>query len=375
MKGHLTRRGQRSWRLKYDLAPGDSGKRQTRYATLRGTRAEAQAQAAKILAAVAEGTHTDPSRETVAEFVKRWLTTWASDNISRSTWVTYDHLLRKHLVARVGARPIQKLRPADLQAVYSAMAAEGLADRTCRHVHRVVHRLLGHAVRWNVIPRNPAGSIDAPRVRGKEMEVLAAGELQAILETLRGKELYPIAAVALATGLRRGEVLALRWADVNLEAGFLQVERALEETSRSGITFKTPKTRYGRRQVTLPASTVALLRDHHRTQLEQRLLFGRGKEPADALVFSNFDGSPRSPHWVTETWRRVAKHAGIRATFHSLRHTHASTLIASGLDVLTISRRLGHGSPVITLSVYGHLFKTDDRAALIIEKALKGGEG
>jgi integrase len=370
MKSHLARRGQRSWRLKYDLGTDGAGKRQTRYVTLRGTRAEAQAQAVKILATIADGTHTDPSRETVAEFVERWLKTWANDNTSHATWTSYSQLLRKHLVTRFGARPIQKLRPADLQAVYSAMAAEALADRTRLHLHRVIHVMLKHAAQWGVVPRNVASMVDAPRVKAREMEVLTPGEMRTVLETLRGKDLYPIAAVGLATGLRRGELLALRWADVNLEAGYLQIERGLEETPRGGLVFKAPKTRHGRRQVTLPPSTVALLRDHHRAQLEQRLLFGRGKEPADALVFGNFDGSPRSPHWVTATWRKVAKRAGIRATFHSLRHTHASTLIASGLDVLTISRRLGHGSPVITLSVYGHLFKTDDRAAAIMEAAL-----
>jgi integrase len=370
MKSHLARRGQRSWRLKYDLGTDGAGKRQTRYVTLRGTRAEAQAQAVRILATVAEGTHTDPSHETVAEFVERWLATWANDNTCHATWTSYSQLLRKHLIARFGKRPLQKLHAADLQAVYSAMAADGLADGTRLHLHRVIHVMLKHATQWGVVARNVAALVDAPRIRAKEMEVLTPAEIGVVLETLRGKDLYAVAAVALATGLRRGELLALRWTDVNLEAGHLQVERALEETPRGGLVFKAPKTRHGRRQVTLPISTVALLRDHHRIQLEQRLMLGRGKEPADALVFGNLDGSPRSPHWATVAWRRAAKRAGIRATFHSLRHTHASTLIASGLDVLTISRRLGHGSPVITLGIYGHLFKTDDRAAAIMEKAL-----
>jgi integrase len=343
MKSHLARRGQRSWRLKYDLGTDGAGKRQTRYVTLRGARAEAQAQAAKILATVAEGTHTDPSRETVAEFVERWLKDWANDNTSHATWTSYSQLLRKHLVTRFGARSIQKLRPADLQAVYSAMAQEGLADRTRLHLHRVIHVMLKHATQWGVVSRNVASMIDAPRVRAKEMEVLTPVEMQTVLKTLQGKELHPIAAVALASGLRRAELLALRWADVNLEAGHLQVERALEETPRGGLVFKAPKTRHGRRQVTLPLSTVALLRDHHRIQLEQRMMLGRGKEPADALVFGNLNGSPRSPHWVTTAWRKVAKRTGIKATFHSLRHTHASTLIASGLDVPPAGARLaGH---------------------------------
>jgi integrase len=138
--------------------------------------------------------------------------------------------------------------------------------------------------------------------------------------------------------------------------------------------FKAPKTRHGRRIVTLAPSTVAVLREHWKNQQEQRLFFGLGKARAEALVFTSWDGSPYLPSTLTLQWRRAMKAAGLRATLHSLRHTHASTLIAAGLDVLTVSRRLGHGTPAITLNVYGHLFRPDDRAAAIIEKALAGTE-
>ena len=173
--------------------------------------------------------------------------------------------------------------------------------------------------------------------------------------------------------MRRGELLALRWIDTDLEAAVLRVERALEQTKRGGLVFKAPKTRFGRRQITLAPSTVAVLREHRKAQQEQRLFLGLGKAPPDALVFASFDGSTRSPNAVTKEWSLAMQKAGLTATFHSLRHTHASTLIASGLDVLTISRRLGHGSPAITLGIYGHLFKTDDRAAAIMEKAFTEG--
>lgn len=139
----------------------------------------------------------------------------------------------------------------------------------------------------------------------------------------------------------------------------MRVEQALEETKRGGLVFKAPKTRHGRRTVTLPPSTVTLLRDHWKAQQEQRLFPGLGRAEPSSLVFADWDGSPRSPR-TTQQWRKAMKKAGLTATFHSLRHAHASTLIAAGLDVLTISRRLGHGSPAITLGVYGHLFKPDD---------------
>jgi integrase len=152
----------------------------------------------------------------------------------------------------------------------------------------------------------------------------------------------------------------------------LKVERALEQTKRGGLVFKPPKTRYGRRTITLPPSTVTELRAHRKAQAEQRLALGLGKAPEDALVFATWDGSTRSPNALTKEWSKAMQAASLEATFHSLRHTHASTLIASGLDVLTISRRLGHGSPAITLGVYGHLFKPDDRAAAIMESVFTG---
>jgi integrase len=368
MRGNLTRRGHYSWRLKFDL-PG-KGKRETRYATLRGTRAQAQAEASKIMAAVATGMHVDPSTETVSAFVERWLRDWADANVSNKTWTRYAQLLRKHLCSRVGSLPIQKLKPADLQGLYAAMARDGLAPLTRLHMHRVASTMLKHAMQWGVVARNVATMVDAPRVKAREIEILTPAEVSTVLEALRGKPIYPIVALALGTGLRRSELLALRWSNVNLDGAALRVEQALEQTQRGGLVFRAPKTRHGRRTVTLAPSTVAVLRDHWRAQQELRLALGLGKAPDDALVFSSWDGSPYLPATLTLQWRRAMKRAGLKATLHSLRHTHASTLIAAGLDVLTISRRLGHGSPAITLNVYAHLLKPDDRAAAVMEEAL-----
>jgi integrase len=380
MKGHLVRRGKHSWRLKYDV-PGSDGQRQTRYVTLRGTKREAQGEAAKILASIATGLHVDPSTESVAAFATRWLRDQAASNVSNQTFEGYAQMLRKHLCARVGGVPIQKLRAADLQAVYAAMAADGLADRTRLHLHRIVHVMLKHATQWGTVARNVADMVDAPKVRAEEIEILTAGQVQSVLEILRERtapgpwfDLHAMTAVALATGLRRGELLALRWQDLDLDGAHLRVERALEETKRGGLAFKTPKTRYGRRMITLPPSTVTVLREHRKAQQEHRLRFGLGKAGSDALVFPDWDGAPRSPRALTLEWGKMAKAAGLTVRgIHCLRHTHASMLIADGLDVLSLSRRLGHGSAAITLGVYGHLFKPDDRAAAIMEKALADG--
>jgi integrase len=372
VRGNLTRRGKSSWRLKYDLDPDGSG-RQTRYATLKGTRVQAEAEAAKIIASIGTAEHVDASGESVTAFTERWLRDWADSNVGHKTWTRYEQLLRKHLCRHRGSVAIQKLRAADLQAVYSAMAREGLADRTRLHLHRVVHTMLRHAAQCGVVAKNIASMVDAPRVAAREIEILSGSQLRTVLEAISGRPLHPIGAVALGTGLRRSELLALRWKDVTLTAGVLRVERALEQTQRGGLVFKEPKTKYGRRTVTLPVSTIAALRAHWTAQQQQRLILGLGKAPEDALAFSELDGAIRSPNALTKEWQLAMRQIGLKGvTLHSLRHTHASALIHAGLDVLTISRRLGHGSPAITLGIYGHLFKTDDRAAAIIEAAITG---
>ena len=207
-----------------------------------------------------------------------------------------------------------------------------------------------------------------------------AGRLQPdrardLLDRLYGQPLYLIASLGLATGLRRSEILALRWRDVDLDAGRLRVEQALEQTTAYGVRVKGPKTKHGRRTISLPAQAVADLRAHWRAQQEQRLALGVGKSPDDSPVLATFDGKLQSPGAISAAWGRAMEAIGMpEITLHSLRHTHASMLIASGMDILTISRRLGHASPTITLGTYGHLIHgTDDRAAKIIDQAFGNG--
>jgi integrase len=376
MKGHLEKRGP-NWRLKYDLGvdPATTGKRNTKRVTLKArTKADAQRQAAIILASVARGTHVDPSNQTVGDFVNHWLATEAKPNVSAKTFEGYDQLLRKHLLPRCGLVKLQQLSAAHLKSAYAAMAEAGLSGRRQLHLHRVIFRALKHARQWNLIQQNVADLIDAPTAHSEEIEILTRAQVRTVLESLKGRTLYPIVALALGSGARRGELLALRWSDLDLDKGTLRIERAVEQTKQR-IAIKGTKTRHGRRSLTLPAVTLDALREHWNETQRLYLALGRGRVSKDALIFAPIDAdpfTPRSPRSVTKEWSLLAKRLGINSSFHALRHTCTSLLIASGLDILTISRRLGHANASITLNVYGHLMPNmDDRAAAILDEALR----
>ena len=229
-------------------------------------------------------------------------------------------------------------------------------------------------MKWGMTANNPVAAAEPPRVQRAEIEILMPDQIRTVLRGLQGRPLYRIAVIGLATGLRRGEMVALRWGDINLESGGkITVERSLEQTN-TGLATKAPKTKAGRRVVSIPPSIAAELRRHWRQQQELRLALGLGKAAVDDLVFARPDGSPWPPDSLTADWARTIRILKLpKVTLHALRHTHVSQLIASGLDVVTVSRRIGHSNPTVTLTVYAHLFgNTDERAAAVVETSLAG---
>lgn len=377
MTGHVRKRGQRSWEIKFDLGTDPTtGKRLTRYHSFKGTKREADAELVRLKSSADSGTYVDASKSKVSEFLERWQRDWASFHVSPKTLERYSELLKSHVTPRIGNHVLQKLKPVHCAELYSTLLKEGrklgggLAPNTVGQIHRVLHRAFGHAVTWGLITINPCSAVEPPLTTTREIEVLSETQVTDILQKLRGRPMYMMAAIGLSTGVRRGELLALRWKDINLEAATMQVERSLEQT-KAGLRFKEPKTKHGRRQVALPQAVTTELRVYRKSQQELRLALGLGKDDPEGLLFRRLNGLPIRPDNVSGEWRRLVSVLKLpKVTLHAWRHTHASQLIRLGLDVLTISRRLGHGSPSITLNVYGHLFAgSDERAAAGINAA------
>jgi integrase len=378
MTGHIRRRGERSWELKFDLGVDPlTGKRRIRYASFKGTKRAAEIELARLVAEHAAGTSVDPTKATVAQFLAAWLNDWAAQNVSPLTFQRYEALVRIYITPRVGGVPVQKLKPQHLQSLYAGLGRDGnatggpLSPRTVSHVHKLLSRALGHAQTWATIATNPAKAVKPPPVPHAEVQILNEEQIGRLLKATEARELRPLIAFLLGTGARRAEALALTWRDLDLERGVATIKGSLEQLRADQLRRKEPKTKSGRRSITLSPWLVAELRAHRLRQQEQRLSLGMGRAPDGSPVFALWSGEWRTPNSVTAAWARLADELGFpEVTLHALRHTHVSQLIAAGADVVTVSRRIGHGNPAVTLSVYSHLFGSSDQAAADITEAM-----
>jgi integrase len=363
MKGHIRERSPGHYAIILDI--NKDGMRKRKWHSFKGTKREAQAECAKLITEMKNNTYVEHDKKSLGEFLDTWERDWMATHVSPKTCERYSELLR-HVRQHLGHKRLQSIGVGDLNTLYTKLH-ETLAPRTVRHVHRLLHRVFGHASKRGDIKRNVVALADSPQVPATEAAVLQAAEIPVMFTALRGRAFYPLAVAALGTGMRRGELLALRWQDVDLDRAVINVERSLEQT-RAGLRIKSPKSARSKRSISLAPAVVTELRAHWKTQQEQRLALGLGKAPGDALVFANYDGAPLKPDQLSGQFARAMEAAGLpHVTLHTLRHTHASQLIAAGIDILTISRRLGHHSPTITLNVYGHLLTTADRAADIVQ--------
>jgi integrase len=372
VRGSIIKRGQR-YSVVLDLGRDPvTGERIRKWHSGYLTKKDAERAQIELVHGLEHGTYVEPTKETLGSFLERWLRDYVATNVAPSAYKRYAGIVRTQIGPQLGQIPLAQLRPSHLVAAQrhwlqagrlwpAAVRGTPLSARTVLHHHRVLHEALAQAVKWGDLGRNPMDAVDPPRVDRHEARTLDEAQARRWLEYVEGREYGLLLHTAFYTGMRLGELLGLRWQDIDLERGLLFVRQQYDRVAHS---FRDTKSYRGRRGIALPSVLVARLRLARKGRLS-----ALGAMPtlwqATDLVFSDATGSVLGDDRVRRLHYRYLAELGLpRVKPHELRHTHATHLLHQGADINLVASRLGHATPAFTLSVYGHLLPGADSAAV-----------
>lgn len=379
MKGHIRERSPGHFAIVLETRDSANGKRKRKWHSFRGTKREAQTECARLISEMKGGLYLEPAKMTVAEFLNRWLAD-VKANVSPRTHERYAEIARKNLVPLLGAVALPKLQPMQISSAYGKALTSGrrngkggLSPRTVLHMHRVLKQALRQAVRWQLLVRNPADAVDPPKVERHRMNTYDMGQTASLLEAVRGTRIFIPALIAVLCGLRRGEVAALRWRNIDFDKAQISVRESAEQMNGS---VRLKETKSGRaRTVAMPATVRDELRAHRLRQVQDMLKLGT-RLTDDSFVAALADGSPMQPTFITHEWVRLIEQTDLpRVRFHDLRHAHATHMLASGVHPKVASERLGHSKVGITLDLYSHVLPgMQEDAVAKVDAALRAAQ-
>ncbi|GEO27497.1 site-specific integrase [Alicyclobacillus hesperidum subsp. aegles] len=370
MKGHREKHGN-GYRYRYFAGYKPDGKKIYRVTPTYPTAREADAEWAKIKVQLDQGTYVRAGKETVSEYEERWLKT-KEPQIEEGTFRQYSWLLKNHIIPRLGHIQLSKLRADHIQAMYAELENENvISQQSIGHLHRVLSQTLKNAVQWGLIAKNPAELAKPPKVGRHEFHVWTEAELEAFLAVAKERtRYYMLFLLGAATGMRLGEILGLKWSDVDLETGVIQVRR-----SGSKKKSTSTKTASSRRLIVMPSYLVEELRHHYQQQQTEIEIQGtRWKK--NNLVVPTSVGTQVLQGNVRRLMERLIERAGVsRCRFHDLRHLHATLLLLKGVHAKIVQERLGHSSIQVTLDRYSHVVPgLQEQAATEIDAILRGSK-
>jgi integrase len=378
VKGHIRERSPGHWAIILDTRDPETGKRKRKWHKFKGTKRQAQVECSRLITAMDAGTYMEPSKTTVATFLERWLE-HMQPLLSPLSHERYCEVARKNVMPLLGAVVLTKLRPVQISEAYGKALNSGrrdgkggLSPQSVLHIHRLLRQALAQAVRWDLLPRNPTDAVSPPKVERRRLTTYDMEQTAELLDALRATRMHIPVLLAILCGLRRGEIAALRWRDVDLFRNMgaqLAVVSSAEQT-KAGVRYKEPKS--GRsRTVALSGTVVQELRSHRIAQAQELLRVGV-RLSDETFVVAQADGSPLQPRSLTHEWMRlIAGTALPRMRFHDLRHAHATHLLSNGVHPKVASERLGHSKVGITLDLYSHVLPgMQEDAAARVDDAL-----
>jgi integrase len=340
------------------------------------TETQARRELTKIMARIYEGDYADDERQPLGTFLERWLRVAVKPNLSPATWRCYETKCRLYITPNLGEKQLGKVNALNLDELYASIIRseenpKGLSQQSVRLVHVILHAALKQAVKWGLINRNPADMVTVRRPPPTHKVVLDGKNTREFLHSVEDSPLRLPVLLLIVTGMRRGELLALRWANVDLDTRTLYVRETVNRIGGKWVV-RPPKTQKGLRSIPLSASLVAELRAHKHEQNKRRLRHGTAWTDRD-LVIDDGLGEFQNPNSFTDRFMKIARRYGFNeVTPHSMRHGHASLLHLKGIKPKTIQERLGHASIDITMDLYTHVFEgMQEEATDAIEEIIK----
>jgi integrase len=329
------------------------------------TRKEAYDKLQKALLEQQQGKLPTGPKQTVKQYLEYWLEEVHKPTIRLSSYVKYRRLIRIHILPALGHVQLQKLSPQQVQSFYKQKSEEGLSPKMVHSIHGVLHKALGNAVRWKLVSSNVCDLLSPPRLVKQEIQPLTPDQARSLIEAARGHRLEGVLVLAITTGMRRGELLALRWQDIDFENKNVQIRRTVDFFAGYGGYIETePKTAKGRRMIALPPFVIGVLRQRRLAQLELRLKAGAAWEEHD-LVFTGLHGNYLNPRYILKLFAQVLQDANLpHLRFHDLRHSAATLLLGMGVHPKVVQEILGHSQIGMTMDTYSHVLPSMQKEAM-----------
>jgi len=392
-KGSIEKRGENSWRLRIDLGYNPDGSRnrvsktivvedKALLKTTRKLQEYLEDELAKFKQEVLSGAYIKPERMKLADFIKEWREKYAVKHLSHKTLYTYEQCLKNRILPTFGHMKLDEIKPLHILNYLQKLEQDGgrsdgkpggLASGSIEYEHRVLKNIFSRAVEWGLLKHNPLANVKKPKVNYQRNEPYDEKEVEQLLLALQKEPFHwrMMITLALTTGLRRGELLALEWKHIDWKEGYLSVEQTLVLALKGRVIVKEPKTKNSKRKVALPPSVLEELREYYAYRIRERDAIKdawKGCKDQDGhernFVFSHPDGTPFHHERPYQWFREFIKKNGFRyIRFHDLRHTSATLLINQGVHAKIISERLGHGNITTTMNIYGHALRSADKAA------------
>lgn len=359
MRGHITQRTKGSWSISIYLGKEPiTNKKKYKWYTVKGTKKEAEKFLIEKLNEIEKGIFVDSKNMTLEEYFNYWYEQCCITKLSPTTYESYKRNIDKYIIRYLGNIKLANLLPLQLQSFYNTLS-ETLSNTTIIYIHRIIHRALNQAMKWDLIVRNVADNVELPKKIKYQATILNSTQVAKLINVTKSTYIYIPVMIAISTGMRRGEILGLTWNNLDLKNSTLNVVQAVYP-SKNGLTVLPPKTKTSIRKITIPPTLVKILTEYK-------------KKSSSNYVCSLEDGTLISPSSLNHKFKQILKDNNLPSIrFHDLRHSHASLLLSQGVQAKVISERLGHSNINITMDLYSHIYEaTNIEVANNFDKFLK----